>query len=166
MELPGGAQANVAPSAPVRSAPAASPGSNFLGLDFLNFGAGRPPDTVGDVGPNHFVRAVNCSIGVYRKSDSVCLAAFSFNALMSQGSFGNQCETNNFGDPVVLYDSFEDRWVITDFAFTLDGAGAVNPPVPFQCFAVSKTGDPVVGGWNFYSMAVTDALNDYSKFSI
>ena len=27
-----------------------------------------------------------------------------------------------------------------------------NPPDAFQCFAVSKTGDPVNGGWNFYSI--------------
>ena len=40
---------------------------------------------------------------------------------MSQGNFGNLCDTDNFGDPVVLYDTFEDRWVITDFAFQLDG---------------------------------------------
>ena len=42
----------------------------------------------------------------------------------------------------------------------------VNPPGAFQCFAVSKTGDPVAGGWNFYSLQITDALNDYPKFGI
>ena len=31
------------------------------------------------------------------------------------------------------------------------GGNVVNPPA-FQCFAVSKTGDPVSGGWNFYSI--------------
>ena len=77
---------------------------------------------------------------------------------MSQGHFGNLCDTDNFGDPVVLYDSFEDRWIITDFAFKLDGSGnVVNPPGAFQCFAVSKTGDPVNGGWNFYSIAAPGA---------
>ena len=86
---------------------------------------------------------------------------------MSQGNFGNLCDTNNFGDPVVLYDSFEDRWFITDFAFTLDGSGnVVNPPGSFQCFAVSKTGDPVAGGWNFYSINTAGGLGDYPKFGI
>jgi len=47
---------------------------------------------------------------------------------MSQGHFGNLCDTNNFGDPVVLYDTFEDRWVITDFAFRLSGGAVVNRP--------------------------------------
>ncbi len=165
--LPGGPIAGPAPAATVPSAPAPSPIANFLGLDFAAFGSGRPPDTVGDVGPTHYIQAVNASIGIYRKSDSVRLAAFTFNTFMSQGSFGNLCDTANFGDPVILYDTFEDRWVITDFAFTLDGGGSViNPPGAFQCFAVSKTGDPVTGGWNFYSIQFTDGLNDYPKLGI
>ena len=82
------------------------------------------------------------------------MAAFTFNTLMSQGTFGNLCDTDNFGDPVVLYDTFEDRWIITDFAFKLDGSGNVNPQHAFECFAVSKTGDPVTGGWNFYSIEI------------
>src|SRR5213076_2987643 len=72
--------------------------------------------------------------------------------------FGNLCDTKNFGDPVVLYDTFEDRWVITDFAFTLTGGNVNNPPGSFECIAVSKTGDPVSGGWNFYSINTTGGL--------
>src|SRR5205814_5507568 len=103
----------------------------------------------------------------FRKSNGVRVAAFTFNTFMSQGAFGNLCDTNNFGDPVVLYDTFEDRWVITDFAFQLDGSNnVINPPGAFQCFAVSKTGDPVNGGWNFYSINTTGGLGDYPKFGI
>src|SRR6185295_11952401 len=84
---------------------------------------------------------------------------------MSQGNFGNICDTNNSGDPVVLYDTFEDRWVISDFAFILLGNGANPVPGSFQCIAVSKTSDPVSGGWNFYSIR-TEGLGDYPKFGI
>jgi Carboxypeptidase regulatory-like domain len=154
-----------APVAP--SAPAPTPTKNFDGLDFATHGAGHPPDTNGDVGPTYYIQTVNTSIGIYRKSDGVNVAAFTFNTFMSQGSFGNLCDTNNFGDPVVVYDSFEDRWIITDFAFTLDGSGNVNnPPGSFQCFAASKTGDPVSGGWNFYSINTTGGLGDYPKFGV
>jgi uncharacterized repeat protein (TIGR01451 family) len=156
-----------APTPPGPSAPAPSAVSNFLGLDFNNWGAGHPPDPNGDVGPTYYIQTINTSIGVYRKSDSTQVAAFTFDTLMSQGSFGNLCDTDNFGDPVVLYDTFEDRWIITDFAFQLDGSGnVINPPAVYQCFAVSKTGDPVSGGWNFYSLHTTDALCDYPKFGI
>ena len=161
-------QPEIAPSAPITpSAPAPATSKNFDGLDFANWGAGHPPDTNGDVGPTYYIQTVNTSIGIFRKSDGVRVAAFTFNDFMSQGHFGNLCDTNNFGDPVVLYDTFEDRWIITDFAFQLDGSGnVVNPPGAFQCFAASKTGDPVSGGWNFYSINTTGGLGDYPKFGI
>jgi hypothetical protein len=149
------------------AAAAPAPDSSFDGLDFANWGAGHPPDTNGDVGPTYYIETVNTSIGIYDKSTGNRVAAFTFNSFMSQGHFGNLCDTNNFGDPVVLYDTYEDRWFITDFAFQLDGGGnVVNPPGAFQCFAVSKTGDPVNGGWNFYSIAAPGALNDYPKFGV
>lgn len=170
--LPGTKPSNSRQARPVRSsqspsAPAPAPNITFDGLDFANWGAGHPPDTNGDVGPTYYIETINTSVGVYRKSDGTRVAAFTFNALMSQGNFGNLCDTDNFGDPVVLYDTFEDRWIITDFAFQLDGSGnVINPPGAFQCFAVSKSGDPVAGGWNFYSINVAGGLGDYPKLAI
>jgi hypothetical protein len=172
MLLPGTETSNSAPAAPVQSppsprAPAPAPSSSFDGLDFASWGAGHPPDANGDVGPTYYIQAINTSVGIYRKSDSVLVAAFTFNTLMSQGSFNNVCDTNNLGDPVVLYDTFEDRWIITDLAFQLDGAGnVINPPGAFECFAVSKAGDPVAGGWNFYSIHVTGGFGDYPKLAV
>jgi hypothetical protein len=139
---------------------------DFDGLDRENWGAGSPSDVNGDVGPTYYIQSVNSSVGIFRKSDGVREAAFTFDTLMSQGNFGNLCDNSNFGDPVVLYDTFEDRWILTDFAFQLDGGGNVSPPVAYQCFAASKTSDPVSGGWNFYSIEVTDGLNDYPKLGI
>jgi hypothetical protein len=161
----GGNKANTAAPIVVPTVIAPAPLNVFEGLDRFNWGAGSPPDTNGDVGPNNYIQTVNTSIGVYRKSDGFQQAAFTFNTFMSQGSFGNLCDTNNFGDPVVLYDTFEDRWIITDFAFTLDGGGNVNAPA-FQCFAASKTADPILGGWNFYSIQINDFLDDYPKLGI
>ncbi len=148
-------------------AAAPAPQASFAGLDFNTWGAGHPPDPVGDVGPTYYIQAVNTSIGIFRKSDGVRVAAFTYDTFMSQGHFGNLCDTDNFGDPVVLYDTFEDRWMITDFAFQLDGSGnVINPPGAYQCFAVSKSGDPVAGGWNYYSLHLTDGFGDYPKFGV
>lgn len=155
---------SVAPAG--RQSPAPATTVNFDGLDFANWGAGHPPDTNGDVGPNYYIQTINTSIGIYQKSDGSRVAAFTFNTFMSQGHFGNLCDTNNFGDPVVLYDTFEDRWVISDFAFGLDGSGNISPQHAYQCFAASKTGDPVAGGWNYYSIEVVGGLGDYPKFGI
>ena len=44
-------------------APMPGPATSFDGMNYNANGAGHPPDTVGDVGPNHFVQAVNVSIG-------------------------------------------------------------------------------------------------------
>ncbi|HEX7808376.1 MAG TPA: carboxypeptidase regulatory-like domain-containing protein, partial [Thermoanaerobaculia bacterium] len=155
------------PSVPERNAPAPAPVANFDGLDFQNWGNGHPPDTVGDVGPTYYIQSINTSLAIYRKSDNVRVAAMTYNTFMSQGNFGNLCDTNNFGDPVILYDTFEDRWVVTDFAFQLDGGGnVINPPGAFQCIAVSMTNDPVTGGWNFYSINTAGGLGDYPKFGI
>jgi hypothetical protein len=154
---------SVGVEAPAVAAP--TPLLTFDGLDRFTWGAGSPPDTNGDAGPNHYIQTVNTSVGIFNKTTGAQITAFTFNTLMSQGSFGNLCDTNNFGDPVVLYDTFEDRWIITDFAFLLDGGGNVLAPA-FQCFAASKTADPVAGGWNFYSIQLSDALNDYPKFGI
>src|SRR5215203_1288423 len=152
------------------SAPAPAASRSFDGLRFgdtcggVQCGQGHPPDTNGDVGPTYYIQTINTAIGIFDKSTGTRVAAFSFDALMSQGSFGNLCDTDNYGDPVVLYDTFVDRWVITDFAFQLDAQGNIpNPPGTFQCFAVSKTGNPVSGGWNFYSVPVEGGIGDYPK---
>ncbi|MGB8645274.1 MAG: carboxypeptidase-like regulatory domain-containing protein, partial [Anaerolineae bacterium] len=160
-----GNSAPPAPAAPVGPLAAApTPIASFDGLDYATWGGGHPPDTNGDVGPTYYIQTVNTSIGIYNKSTGVRTAAFSFNTFMSQGAFGNLCDANNYGDPVALYDTFNDRWVITDFAFVVSGGNVVAPA--YQCFAVSKTGDPVSGGWNFYSLLISDALNDYPKLGI
>jgi carboxypeptidase family protein len=84
---------------------------------------------------------------------------------MSQGSFGNVCDNGNFGDPTVVWDPAADRWIISDFAFALNGSGSPVAPY-FLCFAVSRTGDPVTGGWNFYALQTTDLFPDYPKLAI
>ena len=151
------------------SAPTPPPGSgggagNFAGLDFQNFGAGWPPDTNGDVGPTYFIQTVNTSVGIFRKSDGTRVTAFSFNTLMAQGNFGNACDNLNGGDPIVVYDSGADRWIISDFAFATSGGNPVAPY--FECFAVSRTGDPVSGGWYFYSLQTNDLFPDYPKLGV
>ena len=165
---------SVEPTAPatVPDAPAPPPGGGgdpyagtFLGLDFNAFGAGWPPDTNGDVGPAHYIQAVNTSIGIFRKTDGVRLAAFTFDSLWTAPD-GTLCDNDNGGDPTVTYDPIGDRWFVADFAFS--GSGS-TPPF-YECIAVSRTGDPVNGGWYFYAIRADDATHpwfpDYPKMGI
>src|SRR5207237_9947974 len=128
------------------SAPAPAPLNVFEGLDRFHWGAGSPPDTNGDVGPNDYIQTVNTSIGIFRKSDGFQEAALTFDTFMSQGNFGNLCDNYNFGDAVVLYDSFEDRWIIIDFAFLTVISNNVLVP-SFQWFVASTSGIPGPGSW-------------------
>jgi hypothetical protein len=147
--------------APLANAP--GPSITFPGLDHDTWGDGWPPDTNGDVGPQHYIQLVNTSVGIFRKSDGARLAAFSFNSLFSSAATGTPCDTSNQGDPVVVYDQQSDHWIISDFAWSNFASGAM-----YQCFAVSITGDPVSGGWFFYAVQ-TDAgghIPDYPKLGV
>ncbi len=158
------------------AAPAVS--RNFAGLSYNDVcsgstcGAGIPPDTNGDVGRSYYIQAVNSSFAIYSKA-GVLLASFTEDALWSN-SGQNTCNGNSEGDPVVLYDSGADRWILTNFAFALDAFG--NPKAPFyECIAVSKSGNPVTGGWWLYPLRTdtnaagqppSGTINDYPKFGI
>jgi hypothetical protein len=146
---------------PMAVAPA--PLTSFKGLDLTNWGGGWPPDTHGDVGPTHYIQAVNTSIGIFNKSTGARLAAFTFNNFFIAAGGSGVCTTLNYGDPIVMYDQVSGRWIITDFAFS----GSGTTPPYYECIAVSKTADPVSGGWWLYTVtASTTALNDYPKFGI
>ncbi len=161
--LPGGSfgPASSDPARQTRQGPAAMPApiQNFKGLDKATWGAGWPPDTNGDVGPNHYIQTVNTSIGIFNKTGTQ-LAAFTFNTFFD--GTGTPCDTANQGDPVVLYDPLADRWVITDFAW----ANFLTGPW-YECIAVSKTSDPVSGGWWQYGMVAHNTFfADYPKLGV
>jgi len=132
--------------------------TSFKGLDLANWGGGWPPDTDGDVGPNHYIQAVNTSLAIYSKTGTR-LAAFTFNTFFD--GTGTPCDANNMGDPIVLYDWVSERWIITDFAWT-----TTRGPF-YECIAVSKTTDPVSGGWWMYGLqAGSNQMNDYPKLGV
>jgi hypothetical protein len=141
----------------------AAPGplASFKGLDLNTWGAGWPPDTHGDVGPTHYIQAVNTSIGIFDKATGTRLAAFTFNSFFAANG-STACGSINQGDPVVLYDQISGRWIITDFGFA-----SVNSGPYYECIAVSKTADPVSGGWWLYSVVADSTnLNDYPKLGV
>jgi len=140
---------------------AATLGANFEGVNNVN--GVLPPDTVGDIGPNHYVQMVNLSFAVYDRNGNKLYGPTASNTLW-QG-FGGPCETTNDGDPVVLYDHIADRWIMSQIA--LPNAGIVRIRGPFyQCIAVSQSGDPL-GGWHRYEFLISNTkLNDYPKFGV
>src|ERR1700736_3868792 len=146
-------------------APMPGPSTSFNGMNYNSNGAGHPPDTVGDVGPNHFVQAVNTSVGIYSKTTGAALATFTFDGLWAGAGTGTSCDTTHGGDPTVIYVPQYDRFIVADFSWT----NIQNGPY-YECVAVSKTSDPVNGGWWRYAVRADDAarpyLPDYPKMGI
>jgi len=156
-------------------APMPTPIQNFAGINRDDSctggpcGGGPPPDTNGAVGPNHYIQAVNLAFAIYNKTGTL-LASFTENALWA-GTGAPQCDGNSFGDPVVIYDALADRWILTNFAF--DSTMGTGPF--YECLAVSRTSDPVSGGYFLYAIRTdtgnpgqppVNTLNDYPKFGI
>jgi hypothetical protein len=145
-------------SAGVAAMPSTS--TNFEGIN--NIDLVLPPDTNGDVGPNNYVQWVNLHYQVFDRTGASLLGPSPGNTLWS--GFGGVCQNFNQGDPVVRYDRMANRWVFTQFAFSVRG-GAPAPPY-VQCFAVSTTGDPT-GAYYRYAWSISSTyFPDYPKLAV
>ena len=84
----------------------------FLGTDRVTSGCNcRPPDTNGDVGPNHYVQTVNIGFRVFDKSGNPLTPFVTYNTFFAPLGTGNPCGNNqNGGDPFVFFDQVADRW--------------------------------------------------------
>src|SRR6185295_12950711 len=118
-----------------------------------------PPDTVGAVGPNHYIQMVNSAFAIYDKSGQLLAGPSPINSLW--GGFGGGCESDNDGDPVVRYDHLADRWLVSQFAISKN----------LQCIAISKGPDPTTSGWFLYAFPTLDqngnpVTPDYPKIGV
>jgi len=154
---PGASHLPAAPDAVVQSWPGLgsmpAPSKQWEGISNLN--GVYPPDTEGDVGPNHYIQWVNLSLQIWDKNGTSLFGPVDGNTIWA--SLGGACATNNDGDPIVLYDALADRWLISQF---------VVPGPYYQAIAVSATSDPL-GSWYLYCFQLsTTKMNDYPKFGV
>ncbi len=126
---------------------------NFEGVP--NLDGVYPPDTNGDVGPNHYVQMVNLHFQIWDKNGNSLYGPAANNTLWS--GFGGPCETRNDGDPIVLYDPIADRWIMSQFT-------AANPYG--ECIAVSTTGDPTGSWYRYFFQFSTSVFYDYPKLGV
>ncbi len=123
-----------------------------------------PPDTQGDIGPNHYVQWINSIYAVWNvtrdtsgRPTGVTLASGfpkAGNAVFA--GFGGPCQTNNDGDPIVLYDHLADRWLLSQFS--------INQGI--QCVAVSTSPNPTGSYYRWAFTVSPGENNDYPKFGI
>ncbi len=138
-------------------APAAQP--NAFGTPLLNFnGQGytgvNPPDTVGDVGPNHYVQMINGGGGalvqIYNKATGAPIGSqFALESLATSVN----CQSGA-GDPIVVYDNLADRWLLSEFASSGN----------HLCVYVSIGANP--GGTYYFYDFTTPTFPDYPKYAV
>lgn len=116
-----------------------------------------PGDPVVEVGTDHVIYGVNASGGtqfsIYNKTGTRLAGPTTFKSLAPAG---DAC-TSSRSDPIVLFDRIANRW----FMLEMGGANTAYR----LCVYVSKTSNPVSGGWWFYGFA-TPALPDYPKCAV
>ncbi|HVG28789.1 MAG TPA: hypothetical protein VM864_03620 [Pyrinomonadaceae bacterium] len=143
----------------------AAPTANFEGLssqDNANVIGGRvnPPDTNGDVGLTQYVQTVNLLFRVFDKTTGAPLTPpRRISSLFGALPATSRCRTRDDGDPIVLYDSFANRWFISQF---VAGGGA-----PFaQCIAISQTSDATGAYFVYEFTSPNTKFADYPHYGV
>ena len=107
-----------------------------------------PSDPTGEIGRDYYFASWNSSFRFFNIDGTTASPPASLSTL-----FGN----DESGDPIALYDSEADRYIITSM-----GSSGLN-------FAISQTNDPILGGWHVYnamSFGTDGQFPDYPKYSI
>ncbi|HKC25061.1 MAG TPA: hypothetical protein VKF32_09985 [Thermoanaerobaculia bacterium] len=153
-------------SGPIVAALPTSTGIEGVGLGNGYAVNAAPPDTNGSVGDNQYVQWVNEAFAVFDKASGARIYPNPAVSPDPGGAAGNtiftglhtgNCDTNNDGDPIVVFDKQAHRWLMTQFS-------VASSPY-FQCIAVSQTND-ATGAWNLYAYSFGNAFNDYPKFGV
>jgi len=129
---------------------------NFPGIP--NLSGVAPPDTDGDVGPNHYFQMINLSFAIWDKEGNQIMAPADNQTLWEGFDNGQPFDNANDGDPIVVYDEYADRWIATQFALS-----TTNNKY-YELIAVSVTPDPT-GEYYRYAYEF-DNLPDYPKFGV
>ena len=118
---------------------------------------GTPSDPTGAVGRDFYIAAWNVSWQIFNKDGTPATG------MPSPAALGTLFGGRSPGDPICLYDSAEDRYIVIQF----DGP-AVGGPLNGYHIAISETNDPINDGWHVYSPSDfgTSAFPDYEKMSI
>jgi hypothetical protein len=104
---------------------------------------------------------------VYEKDGSVAPGGDPalISSLWAGGVDEDKCDSDDQGDPIVLYDQLADRWLISQFAWSRTGGGLPQGPF-YECVAISQTGDPT-GSYHLYEFPIHPTIfPDYPKIGL
>jgi hypothetical protein len=130
----------------------------------------NPPDPNGEAGPNNYVEIINLVFAVYDKAGSLLVGPIDTGSLWA--GFPIEDCTDPSGDPVVVYDQLEDRWLLSQFTTRgMNPDGTFNGLPFYDCVAISQTGDPT-GAYFRYAFITSVAgsestfFPDYPKYGV
>ena len=126
-----------------------------------------PPDTIGAVGPNSFIEAVNNAVAIYDKTSEMAISGggiTSFRDFFRKpasefGQFVTELDTADvsFTDPVVVYNDVTQQFAIGVLDFNRNASGDKTDS-RFD-FAISKGSDPrsfSTNDWDFFRFDTDD----------
>ncbi len=102
-----------------------------------------PPDPSGAAGPNHYIQMINSEYIIYDKEGTILLGPNSLSSIIGSDA----------GDPIVMYDRFAERWLLSGF-------GVGNQ----LAVAISTTSDPL-GTYYLYTFNL-GSFPDYPKYGL
>lgn len=127
-----------------------SPTLNFEGIQHTG---SRPPDTQGDVGPNHYFQVVNTSYQIWDKEGNSLVGPTSLRTIWSAAF--PEISSTSISDPIVLYDQHANRWFVSIF----------KSSSPYAIYiAVSATANPT-GAYYVYKYNWA-TMPDYAKYGV
>jgi hypothetical protein len=148
------------------STPNYSSSTPFEGLTSVGY---VPPDTNISVGTyqdsngtnNQIVETVNVDYAVYDESGNLLMGPAPIHAIFQAAapSSNDICTSVDGGDPIVLFDKIDQRWIISQLAYNIS---FTNNHI---CVAVSDSAD-AMGKYSAYDISFGRNLPDYPKMGI
>lgn len=134
---------------------------NFPGVSLVDVNAFSknltPPDSMGAVGPSHYVEFVNGAFAIYTKTGTR-QSIVSDNQFWSNASWpGTKPSFSGISDPRIVYDSASGRWFATEITTASTGN---------QVFVGrSDTSNPA-GGWKALNFTGNSGFADYDTLGV
>ena len=126
-------------------APVATTFQSLLDNDVL-----APPDTMGAVGPNHVMTALNSQVLIQNRTGGVI-------STVDLDTFWAATGAHNVIDPRITYDPYNGRWITS---------AAAEPEIPGQTsilLGVSQTSDPT-GKWNLVKIQADPTYQNWADY--
>ncbi len=128
-------------------------GQNFTGSTYLVDSFLIVPDSMGAVGPNHFVELINGRYSVYRKSDGRRVQTSNLDQFWRNSGV---VSVSSAFDPRIVYDHTSERW----FGAAVDFRRSASSNF---LVAVSQSSDPTTG-WTGFSIDSDSANTRWADF--